>query len=101
MLKKVAIGFTVVCLLFLGCTIAIVTMVDSSESSPKPDTSSAAVDATLSADTKAMVLAGIEGDPVVLDAAISQEGDYISLVLIVAPGTSESEAKRLGIMQSE
>ena len=96
MLKKVAIGFTVICLLFVGCTIAIVAIVDSSESSPKPDTSAAAVDATLAADIKAMVLSGIEGDPAVLDAAVSQKGSDISLVLIVVPGTSESEAKRLG-----
>ena len=95
-LKKVAIGFTVVCLLFLGCTIAIVAMVDSSESSPKPDTASVAVDTRLAADTKAMILSGIEGNPAVLDAAVSQQGASISLVLMVAPGTSESEAKRLG-----
>ena len=96
MLKKIAIGFFVVGLLFLGCTIAIVAMVDSSESSTKPDTASAAVDATLAADTKAMVVSGIEGNPAVLDATVSQKGADISLVLIVVPGTSESEAKRLG-----
>ena len=96
MLKKIAIGFAVVCLLFLGCTIAVVVMAGSGEDSPKPDTASAAVDAKLSADIKAMVLAGIEGYPAVLDVAVSQKGDDISLVLIVVPGTSESEAKRLG-----
>lgn len=96
MLKKIVIGSVVVSLLFLACTIAIVVLVDSDESSTKPDTASVAIDTTLSADTKAMVVSGIEGYPEVLDAAVSQRGDYISLELIVVPGTSESEAKRLG-----
>ena len=103
MFKKIAIGFFAVSLLFLGCTIAIVALVDSSESSTKPDTGSAAVDPKLAADdpklaadVKAMVVSVIEGYPTVLDAAVSQKGADISLVLIVVPGTSESEAKRLG-----
>ena len=96
MFKKIAIGFFVVCMLFLGCTIAIVALVDSNESSTKPDTASVAVDTKLAADVKAMVVSGIEGYPAVLDAAVSQKGADISLVLIVVPGTSESEAKILG-----
>ena len=96
MLKKIVIGSVVVSLLVLACTIAIVAMVDTSESTPKPDTVSVAVDITLAADTKAMVLSGIEGYPAVVDAAVSQEGTDINLVLIVSSSTSESEAKRLG-----
>ena len=96
MLKKIVIGCVVVSVLFLGCTIALIAIVDSNESTPKPDTASVAVDIPLTAGTKAMVVSGIEGYPAVLDASVSQKGADVSLVLIVALGTSESAAKRLG-----
>ena len=85
MLKKVLLGFVVVSLLFLVCTIALIALgSDTSETIP------------LTAGTKAMVVSGIKGYPAVLDAAVSQKGDSVNLVLIVVPGTSESEAERLG-----
>ena len=51
---------------------------------------------TVSAETRQIVLETIGASPGVLDAAISQDGEYISLVLVVGAATSEQYAKQLG-----
>ncbi|MFC1800027.1 hypothetical protein ACFL2Z_03845 [Candidatus Eisenbacteria bacterium] len=38
----------------------------------------------------------IESDPVVIDAAVQQEGKKLSLAVIVTPGTSKTEAMEVG-----
>ena len=51
---------------------------------------------TLSADVKAAVMASIKAYPEVRDAAVSQKGDQLSLVLIVGFATNTQRAKTLG-----
>ena len=51
---------------------------------------------TVSAETRQIVLDSIGASPGVLDAAISQDGEYISLVLVVGAATSEEYARELG-----
>jgi len=60
-----------------------------------PGQSSAQVKA-LSEDEKSLAIAGIEASPLVLEAAISQKGEHLSLVVIVAYGTNFATAKELG-----
>jgi hypothetical protein len=60
-----------------------------------PGQSSAQVKA-LSEDEKSLAIAGIEASPLVLEAAISQEGEEMSLVIIVPYGTTKFTAERLG-----
>ena len=60
-----------------------------------PGQSSAQVK-TLSEDEKSLAIAGIEAYPLVLEAAISQKGEHLSLVVIVAYGTNFATAKELG-----
>lgn len=47
-------------------------------------------------DVKDAIVAGISGYPEVLDAAIHQYGDQISLVLIIGYQTNEGRARELG-----
>lgn len=54
------------------------------------------VDMTVSAETREIVLVTIGSNPGVLDAAISQEGENISLVIVVGAATSEQYARQLG-----
>ena len=51
---------------------------------------------TLSADVKAAVVSNIKAYPLVRDAAIIQEADQLSLVLIVDFATNTQHAKTLG-----
>ena len=53
-------------------------------------------DLAVSAETRQIVLDSIGASPGVLDAAISQDGEYVSLVLVVGAATNEATAERLG-----
>ena len=50
----------------------------------------------LTASVKSSAISSIMGYPEVMDAAITQRGDQLSLVLIVFSGTSSQRAKALG-----
>ena len=52
--------------------------------------------ANLTTQARQLAIAGISGYPEILDAAITQQGDSLSLVLIVPPGTPEARARELG-----
>ena len=62
----------------------------------RPAPTAKPVDMTVSAETREIVLMTIGASPGVLDAAISQDEEYISLVLVVGAATSEQYAKELG-----
>ena len=47
-------------------------------------------------EVRTALLANIEGYPEVIDAAITQDGNQLSLVLVVAMRTGQSRAKELG-----
>ncbi len=66
------------------------------DSGGQPRSSSTQISKTLSADVKAAVVSSIKGYPLVRDAAVSQKGDQLSLVLIVGFATNTQHAKELG-----
>lgn len=78
-------------LLFAGFVVALIVVASGSE-----DAANQADTPIISGDVQAIVITQIGGDPVVRDAAITQRGDDISLVLIVGYATSEAKAKSLG-----
>lgn len=50
----------------------------------------------LSESTKSLAITQIEWEPDVIESAINQAGRDLSLVIVVAPGTSETRAQQLG-----
>jgi len=73
----------------------IVVIVGTAVGGSTPGQSSAQVKA-LSENEKSLAIASIEASPLVLEAAISQKGEHLSLVVIVAYGTNFATAKELG-----
>ena len=76
---------------FAGFVVALIVVASGSE-----DVADQADTPMISGDVQALVISQIEGDPVVRDAAITQRGDDVSLVLVVGYATSEAKAKSLG-----
>ena len=88
-------------LLVGGCVVAIavgIAVSGDSEptTSPRSSGSGAAPVRILSANVEAMVVSSIEDDPQVLDAAVSQDGVQLSLVLVVSTGVDSQRARTLG-----
>ncbi len=82
-------GMIVVWGVLIGLCIAAISCGDETDQS-------SAVNTQISADLKAMIVAQVTGYPEALDAAITQQDEDISIVLVVAGWTSESKARELG-----
>ena len=70
----------------------------SSDTAPSTATPATATPASsrLSTDASNLAVGSIEGYTDVLEAAISQDGKTLSLVLVLRPGVSKSRAQQLG-----
>ena len=102
LLKRAAIGIgiAVALVVVLVLVIAVVATTGGDDQPTvkreEPAPTAKPVAMTVSAETQQIVLETIGASPGVLDAAISQDGEYISLVLVVGAATSEQYAKQLG-----
>ncbi len=75
-------------------TVEAATLSPATPEPTQPPTASIALQ--ISEGTKALAVTGILGYPEVLDAAISQEGNTLSLTLVVGDTVTEERAKELG-----
>ena len=102
LLKRAAIGIGIAVALVVVLVLVIAVVATSGgDDQPtvkreEPAPTAKPVATTVSAETQQIVLETIGASPGVLDAAISQDGEYISLVLVVGAATSEQYAKQLG-----
>ena len=93
-----SISFGSVSFVVLLIVVIAVSVPDDGRSSRRSDSSPSVTltPRTISADTIELILLAISENFEVLDAALSQDGSDVSLVLVVSPLTSEYRARELG-----
>ena len=98
------IGVALFAVLVVGCTVAIAIVSDRDNTSqpaqgvptPNAKRSLPVPDTRLTTSMKTSAVASIQAYPEVRDAAISQDGNALSLVVVVASETSPQRARELG-----
>jgi len=101
-LKWVGIGTGIIVVLVVVLVVAIALIANNGDGGQvtvkrdNPTPASQPVDMTVPMETRQIVLESIGASAGVLDAAISQDGEYISLVLVVGAAMNEQYARQLG-----